>query len=1174
MAALSPRSTNILPKPKLDQVKRPTQKELPASKAPPSKSHAPPPPGIVREPGNGEQYITGKFLGRGGFAVCYEGKLNRNGRLFAMKVVRSDMPQRKMAEKVSTEDTINFRTELQIHSKMRHPNIVTFYRAFAFETNTYVVLEICPNGSVMEMVKRRKCLSLPEVRRFMIQLCGAVKYLHKRNVAHRDLKMGNLFLDRNMNIKVGDFGLAAIILTEKDEKRRKTLCGTPNYIAPEVLDKNKGGHTQKVDIWSLGVIFFAMLTGFPPFQSKTQEEIYKKVRNLAYAWPKDTVCANYIPTEAKSLLSACLSLDEEERPEPDQIVDHEFFNMYPGCIPRELDSECRHSKPTWIKDQDPRGDRTEVGYGLEFESRYLSRVSYVKDTEERYAICKDFFYTECGVGKKDNNEMRRPVGKRCSKSAFAECAAEEELGLQPVIPLPLDQVYCYLQDDGDWSVQESRPEIEPRLSPVEDEDPVPRVSSKVEAATLARAQVALAAQLRRKESQPRSHAAMMRQQAVPPRQPTRERPLRKGQSGLHPVKNEVYREVAATTTVVQNLMSERPIRCRATGYQGSVREKSGASGTLPKSVSLPNGLMAGRTRAQSRQQLAAMAEEEVHAAPKAKITSPENPESHHYDENLINLMPVRKVRIPSRGPGEMRIRESEPKLAPPTGENLPERRSRSRDADVARSTTSTVTSKSRSTFGLRPLIRPDEDAEIMPGTSISEVMRDLKTYLSDLSCTRSYSTSTLTRTRRRQQKSMSNKPHAYVMKWVDYTNRYGIGYVLDDGSVGCVFKADHGSPASCVVVRDGERHIRRRARAKEGSKDQKTYTEADQLVPRNGRPVEFYENIDADVQGQEGGVKRVLIEGKGFDMNKYSTCELAIKIRTLDTEKMKRVKLVDQFGKYMIGSLGRDAEEQSPTSDDLNKDSSAGQYVKFYQRLGNVGIWGFGDGAFQFNFPDHTKLVISLPDRLSGTASDPSPSCQIDFFHLSPSAARYLKAKGKMHPSGFDTRAVITDSACNYFSSLFGERELTSTARKDKFQEILEANSFREKIDFIIEVLESWIANGRLGGRILARSSSTSSVSSSQTSMSRTLSTASTYPTSLSAGNFDMSHNSTDMFWYGPQEKTWAAPAGGKFVWVTVGAQGGDTKYMSLSLKSDGEIESTGTEEVVELKNKLKALTC
>ncbi|EER28441.1 polo-like serine threonine protein kinase, putative [Coccidioides posadasii C735 delta SOWgp] len=1165
MAALSPRSTNILPKPKADVAKKQSAKDLAASKSAPSKNHAPPPPGFVYEPGHaGEKYITGNFLGRGGFAVCYEGKLSRNGRLFAMKVVKSEMPQRKMAEK--------FRTELQIHSKMRHPNIVTFYRAFAFETNTYVILEMCPNGSVMEMVKKRRCLSLPEVRRFMIQLCGAVKYLHKRNVAHRDLKMGNLFLDRNMNIKVGDFGLAAIILSEKDEKRRKTLCGTPNYIAPEVLDKNKGGHTQKVDIWSLGVIFFAMLTGFPPFQSKTQEEIYKKVRNLTYAWPKDSECLNYIPAEAKGLVSLCLSLDEDERPEPDQIVDHEFFTMYPGCIPGELDSECRYSKPNWIKAQDPRGDRCEIGYSLEYESRYLSRIPHIKDPEDRFTICKNFFYTECGVGRKPTGEIRRPVGKRCSKSAFAECAAEEELGMQPIIPLPLDQVYCYIPEDEDWSVQELRPEIESRFSPVEEEDQARKPSSKVEAATLARTQMALAAQLRRKESQPRSHAAQLRQQALPPRQPTRENPLQHTQTGHHRLKHELPLEAApAPTTVVQNLLSERPIRCKAPGYHGSLRERTRSSETLSKSASTPSGLMIGRTRAQSRQHLAALAEEKARPDPKPSISFPQGVGS---SQGLSESLRIQSVREESQDATDIAPRKPQPKLSHPSGGSLPERRSRSKGHDATRSTSSSGGSRSRSAFGLRPLIRPDEDAEIMPGTSIREVMGDLKAYFSDLCRSRSYSTATLTRTRRRQQKFVPTKPHSYVMKWVDYTNRYGIGYVLDDGSVGCVFKSDNGSPASCVVVRDGERHIRLRTRAKESPDGQVKYSEVDQLVPRGGRPVEFYENIDVDPRGRQGGgVKRVLVDAKGFDTNKHSPCELTIKIRTLDTEKVKRVKLVDQFGKYMIGSLGKDVDDQSPTDTKPGEDASTGQYVRFYQRLGNVGIWGFGDGAFQFNFPDHTKLVLSLPVRRTGNSSDSSTCCQIDFFHLAPSAARYLKAKGKMHPSGFDTRAVITDTANNYFSSLYDEREIASASGKYKFQEILEANSFRQKMDFIIEVLESWITNGRLGGRILSRSASSSSISSSQTSMSRTLSMTSTYPTSLSAGNLDMSCNSSDMFWLGPQEKSWVAPAGGKFVWVTVGAQGGDNKYMSLSLKNDGEIESADIEEVAELKARLKTLT-
>lgn len=96
---------------------------------------------------------------------------------------------------------------------------------------------------------------MPEIRRFIIQVSGAVKYLHARNIVHRDLKTGNLFLDEHMNIKVGDFGLAALLVSGKDmdAKRRTTMCGTPNYLAPEILEKGKG-HNEKVDLWAIGII--------------------------------------------------------------------------------------------------------------------------------------------------------------------------------------------------------------------------------------------------------------------------------------------------------------------------------------------------------------------------------------------------------------------------------------------------------------------------------------------------------------------------------------------------------------------------------------------------------------------------------------------------------------------------------------------------------------------------------------------------------------------------------------------------------------------------------------------------------------------------------------------------------------------------------------------------------
>jgi serine/threonine protein kinase len=94
----------------------------------------------------------------------------------------------------------------------------------------------------------------PEVRFFMLQILGATKYMHEKRVIHRDLKLGNLFLDSKMNVKLGDFGLAALLMD--DNERKRTICGTPNYIAPEVLCDTGGGHSYEVDLWSIGVIMF------------------------------------------------------------------------------------------------------------------------------------------------------------------------------------------------------------------------------------------------------------------------------------------------------------------------------------------------------------------------------------------------------------------------------------------------------------------------------------------------------------------------------------------------------------------------------------------------------------------------------------------------------------------------------------------------------------------------------------------------------------------------------------------------------------------------------------------------------------------------------------------------------------------------------------------------------
>lgn len=149
-------------------------------------------------------------------------------------------------------------SEIKIHKALRHPNIVRFEHFFEDEQNVYLLLEICRSESLNELIKRRKKVTEFETRVYLEQILRAVKYLHQNKIIHRDLKLGNLFLSEAMEVKLGDFGLAAKLTDETE--RRHTVCGTPNYIAPEVLYQGKG-HSRPADLWSLGVIVFTLLYG-------------------------------------------------------------------------------------------------------------------------------------------------------------------------------------------------------------------------------------------------------------------------------------------------------------------------------------------------------------------------------------------------------------------------------------------------------------------------------------------------------------------------------------------------------------------------------------------------------------------------------------------------------------------------------------------------------------------------------------------------------------------------------------------------------------------------------------------------------------------------------------------------------------------------------------------------
>jgi len=254
---------------------------------------------VIEDNGNVtyKKYKKGKFLGKGGFAKVYEITDLETKITDAVKIVeKASLKKTKAKQKLMSE--------IKIHNSLHHDGIVKFKKYFEDKENVYIILELCPNSSLNDIVKRRKRLTEPEVKFYFYQLIVASQYMHDNSIIHRDLKLGNLFCGNKMKLKIGDFGLATKVSFQGEKKR--TICGTPNYIAPEVLS-SKIGHSYEVDLWSIGVILYTMLVGRPPFETSNVKTTYKRIKMNFYTFPDHIT----ISREAKDLVQQLLKKEPE-----------------------------------------------------------------------------------------------------------------------------------------------------------------------------------------------------------------------------------------------------------------------------------------------------------------------------------------------------------------------------------------------------------------------------------------------------------------------------------------------------------------------------------------------------------------------------------------------------------------------------------------------------------------------------------------------------------------------------------------------------------------------------------------------------------------------------------------------------------------------------------------------
>ncbi|NXX82238.1 PLK2 kinase, partial [Urocolius indicus] len=281
---------------------------------------------IITDPTTGKRYCRGKVLGKGGFAKCYEMTDLTTNKVYAAKII----PHSRVAKPHQRE---KIDKEIELHRMLNHRHVVQFYHYFEDRENIYILLEYCSRRSMAHILKARKVLTEPEVRYYLRQIVSGLKYLHEQEILHRDLKLGNFFINENMELKLGDFGLAARL--EPLEHRRRTICGTPNYLSPEVL--NKQGHGCESDIWALGCVMYTMLLGRPPFETTNLKETYRCIREARYSLPSSLLAP------AKHLIASMLSKNPEDRPSLDEIIRHEFFLQ--GFTPDRLSASCCHTVP-------------------------------------------------------------------------------------------------------------------------------------------------------------------------------------------------------------------------------------------------------------------------------------------------------------------------------------------------------------------------------------------------------------------------------------------------------------------------------------------------------------------------------------------------------------------------------------------------------------------------------------------------------------------------------------------------------------------------------------------------------------------------------------------------------------------------------------------------------------
>ena len=263
-----------------------------------------------------ETYKIEATLGKGSFATVKKAKHRESGERFAVKVMSK--------KKMSDEDKAATQQEIAILKDMDHPNIVNLIDVFEDERHWCLVMELMQGGELFDEILAKEHFSEYDAREATKSMIDAIQYCHEKGICHRDIKPENLLLKSKelgiQSLKVADFGLARLL---DENTLASTTCGTPGYVAPEVLMQKPYG--KSCDLWSIGVVAFILLSGTPPFYEEDNFALFEQIKSCKYEFEEDDWKG--VSAEAKDFIKGILVADPKDRLSCQQMMDHPWMKL-------------------------------------------------------------------------------------------------------------------------------------------------------------------------------------------------------------------------------------------------------------------------------------------------------------------------------------------------------------------------------------------------------------------------------------------------------------------------------------------------------------------------------------------------------------------------------------------------------------------------------------------------------------------------------------------------------------------------------------------------------------------------------------------------------------------------------------------------------------------------------